>query len=58
MSNLTAEYGDVHATELSIGYDSTIWGVLQAFSDTYDENVLAFFNREEKTWYPVTADAG
>jgi len=57
-SNLPVEYGNVHASELSVAHDGTLWGVLQAFSDSYSKSVLALFNREEKNWYAVNANAG
>ena len=58
--NLSAEYDGLDAYDLSVGFDNSLWGVIQTVvsnGKSSKKNVLAYFNRDEAKWYTV-ADAG
>ncbi|CDW76029.1 UNKNOWN [Stylonychia lemnae] len=53
--NLSSNYDSVKADYLSVAYDGTLWGIIEAqLGQNYFSQKLAYFNKQDKKWYSVS----
>ncbi|CDW82622.1 UNKNOWN [Stylonychia lemnae] len=52
--NLSSNYDSVKVNSLSVGYDGTLWGIMDSYlGSNYKLPKLVYFNEQDKKWYSV-----